>query len=384
MKRDLSMKIGVFTHYYLSDNYGGNLQAYALCKVLQNLGHDAFQICYKRKTTNRANLIQKFFRFFRYRSKRIFIRICKRDFYNKIDERKNAILEFNQQSIPHSTKVYDEESLSKLNDIFDMFITGSDQVWHPNVLCSGFLLEFCQDSRKKTSYAASIATNKIDEESAVRLKKALESFSHISVRENDSLTILSDIGIHNCEWVLDPTLLLSADDWRTIAKPITLTQNYVLTYFLGDNEVSRQKATEYAERNNLQLVSLPYLLNQYRKCDKDFGDIQLFAVSPEQLLYLIDHADTVFTDSFHATVFSLIFQKNFYVFKRNISDKMTNRIQSLLEIFGFSERFITEDSEYVDIFYETIRYTSSVKYDLMREKSYNFLCDALNTTMENK
>lgn len=378
------MKIGVFTHYYLSDNYGGNLQAYALCKVLNKLGHEALQICYKRDIISRANLFQKCFRFFRYRSKRIIVRICVRDFYNKINDRKKAILVFNQHVIPHSTKVYNETSLSELNDKFDMFITGSDQVWHPNVLCSGFLLEFCQDSKKKTSYAASIANNKVDEESAVRLKKALESFSHISVRENDSLMMLSDIGIHNCEWVLDPTLLLGADEWRTISKPLALTQNYVLTYFLGDNEVSRQKAAEYAERNNLQLVSLPYLLNQYRKCDKNFGDVQLFSVSPEQLLYLIDHADTVFTDSFHATVFSLIFQKNFYVFKRNISDKMTNRIQSLLEIFGFSERLITEDSEYVDVLYETIHYTSSIKYDLMKEKSYKFLYEALNTAMENK
>lgn len=378
------MKIGVFTHYYLSDNYGGNLQAYALCKVLHKLGHDAIQICYKRKINNRASLIQKIFGFFRYRLKRIVIQIYERDFLEKIKDRKNAILEFNSHAIPHSTKVYDESTLSELNDKFDMFITGSDQVWHPNVLCSGFLLEFCHDSKKKTSYAASIATNKLDEESTIRLRKALESFSHISVRENDSLMILSDLGIHDCEWVLDPTLLLSADDWRTISKPIDLPQKYVLTYFLGDNEISRRKAAEYAKRNHLQLVSLPYLLNQYRRCDKDFGDVQLFSVSPEQLLYLIDHADTVFTDSFHATVFSLMFQKNFYVFKRNNSDKMTNRIQSLLEIFGLSERFITEDSEYTDSFYETIRYTSSAKYELMKEKSYKFLYDALNTTMENK
>lgn len=376
------MKIGIFTHYYLSDNYGGNLQAYALCKVLRNIGHETFQICYRREIINRANLFQKFFCFFRYRLKRTIVSLCERDFYNKICERKKAILEFNQHSVPHSTKIYDDSTLSELNDEFDMFVTGSDQVWHPNVLCSGFLLEFCHDSKKKTSYAASIATTKVDEESKIRIRKALESFSHISVRENDSLKILSDMGICNCEWVLDPTLLLTADDWRTISKPLALTQNYVLTYFLGENEVSRRYATEYATRNNLQLVSLPYLLNQYRKCDKNFGDVQLFAVSPEQLIYLIDHANTVFTDSFHATVFSIIFKKNFYVFKRNNSDKMTNRIQSLLEIFDFSERFITEDSEYDDIFYEAIHYTDSVEYELMREKSYKFLYDALNTTIE--
>ncbi|MCR5021830.1 MAG: polysaccharide pyruvyl transferase family protein [Ruminococcus sp.] len=380
--KENNMKIGIFTHYYLSDNYGGNLQAYALCIVLQQLGYTAEQICYIRNMTSKDSFYKKCILFLRHRIKKYIVRFTNKDFYKNVESRKKAIIEFNRNVVPHSDSIYDESTLYNLNDLYDCFITGSDQVWHPNVLCSGYLLEFCNDSSKKLSYAASIASSDLDIKSKSRLKKALESFSFISVREKDSVQLLSDIGIKNCKWVLDPTLLLNSHEWRRISKPLVIEKEYVLTYFLGDNEVSRRKAAEYAKKNNLQLVSLPYLLNQYRKCDKDFGDVKLFSVSPEQLLYLIDHADCVFTDSFHATVFSLIFQKNFYVFKRNESDKMTNRIQSLLKMFGFQERFIIGDADSNEIFEDTIRYTSSDEFESIKEQSYNYLDNALKILAE--
>ena len=309
------MRIAIFTHYYLSNNYGGNLQAYALCKVLEDLGHEADQVCYLRNTNVKQSMIFRMKKRLKSSIKNATIILYDKNFFKNIDMRKRAICVFNQESIPHTNKVYDDTCISLLNEEYDFFITGSDQVWHPNVLCSGYLLEFCDSPSKKISYAASIATNKIDLQSENRLKKALSSFSHISTREQDSVSLLSEMGIRDCEWVLDPTLLLTSEEWRKTAQPFKIEKDYVLTYFLGDNEQSRQNALEYAKRNGLLLVSLPFLLNSYRKCDRGYGDIQLYAVSPEQLLYLIDHSKAVFTDSFHATVFSILLSTPFLFLK---------------------------------------------------------------------
>lgn len=372
------MKIGIFTHYYLSNNYGGNLQAYALCKVLNNLGHNAEQVCYLPWAASNESLLRKIYHKFKYKVKRIIIESKNRTVYRSLKARKKAILGFNINVIPHSDKVYDDQSLSKINGCYDCFITGSDQVWHPDIQCSGYLLEFCNDPSKKIAYAASIASDRIKPEAAERLKKTVATFSHISVRESDSVEVIKSLGYENCEWVLDPTLLLSASEWRSISKPLKIERDYVLTYFLGENEVSRQGAIEYAKKNNLFLVSIPFLLGEYRQCDDNYGDVQLYSVSPEQFLFLVEHADTVFTDSFHAVVFSLIFSKNFFVFNRDHTDNMTNRIHSLLNLFDLSDRFITNEKIQDVNSKDNVNYKYSEKFEEIKKRSFDFLSDALN------
>ncbi len=339
------MKIGIFSHYYHSTNYGGNLQAYALCKVLKDMGYEAEQVCYRRiykkkvlKKGMMSALVRRAYRFL------TFPQTCM--IRKQIMQRNTAILKFNEEMIPHSKKVFIDSELHELNNQYDAFITGSDQVWHPSVLCPGFLLEFVAENKKRISYAASIASTNLDHATITRLKCALNCFHTISVREKDSVELLKANGVPSVEWALDPTLLLDAHDWREISKEYPIKGKYVLTYFLGTSKLSRKYAKRFAKENGLLLVNLPHLLGYYRICDSKYGDMMLYNVSPAQLIYLIDRAECVFTDSFHASVFSIILKTNFYVFKRSSKDSMTNRIISLLELFGLNEHFIGDHEDY--------------------------------------
>ena len=138
---------------------------------------------------------------------------------------------------------------------------------------------------------------------------------------------------------MDPTLLLSREDWDGICGNACITQPYLFCYFLGDSKLQRSLAKEYAEKHHLKIVTLPYLTENYRPCDKYFGDEQLYDVSPADFILLIKNAEAIFTDSFHATVFSMIYEKNFVVFDRAIGSSMGSRLRGLLESVGLQERF---------------------------------------------
>ena len=141
------MKVGIVTHYYKSENYGGNLQAYALCKVVEGLGHEVEQISLNR-------IKDKGIAFF---LKRVIRKVLKFDIRNisNFRKRKKAFLKFNLEKIPHS-KEYSERTINQSADCYDAFITGSDQVWHPYAVCEAYLLTFVPKSKIKTMRKESI------------------------------------------------------------------------------------------------------------------------------------------------------------------------------------------------------------------------------------
>ncbi len=362
------MKIGIVTHYYKSENYGGNLQAYALCSALNKLGYEAEQICLDRK---KGHSLSKRLRILLSRIKNgIDIRAK-----GKIRQRGRAFLRFNQEIIPHSDCVYTEKSIYSCAHQYDAFITGSDQVWHPSAVCDAYLLRFAPSNKIKLSYGASIACNTLTEEQKGRYKIALQDYKAISVRERDAISLLDGVANKNVEYVLDPTLLLSKEEWESVSKPVDIKERYLFCYFLGDDVEQRQLACEYAKRNNLKIVTLPYMLGKYRKCDKSFGDYKLYDVSPNQLISLIKEAECIFTDSFHATVFSLIFEKKHFVFERAGHKGMGSRIYSLTNLFKTERLFCDTEEKKTLEYIEGITNFEIYKgdYEAEREKSIAFL-----------
>ena len=341
-------KIGIITHYYNSTNYGGVLQAYALCRRLNEAGVSAEQICYLPSPA-RVGAAKKVLR----RCKKL-ISSCGRVFHaraeKQIGQRKKAFVAF-REAIPHSAKVFSDDNIAQANDIYDAFVTGSDQVWHPSLFKKGYSLSFV--TKPKFSYAASMAVEDIDDKTRAVYKEALSRYAAVSVRERNALRMLDfDSGIR---LVADPVFLLTAEQWGELAGERLIKERYAFSYFLGDSASARAEAEKYAKAKGLRLVNIPYLLNSYRKCDKKFGDDRLSDVSPADFLSLIRNAECVFTDSFHVICFSALFCRDFYVFKRSSAANMNSRIVDILDTLDLGGRYVESIGEEGPIDYTAAR-----------------------------
>ncbi len=367
------MKVGILTHYYKSENYGGNLQAYALCRFLNDKGYTAEQISYDvSKDHGFKMLLKKKLRNLWYCHSIAFAK-------NR-DIRRKSIERFNLGEIPHS-KVYNKNTVAQCGDAYDAFIVGSDQVWHPNAVCDAYLLDFVKEGKTKLSYAASFAVDELTPEQKQRYKKSLASFNGISVREEKAAELLSDITTQKVEWSVDPTLLLSAEQWDEACSPRLVEGDYIFCYFLGEDTLHRKLAEDFAKKNGLKLVTLPHLKGAFRECDSTFGDTQLYSVSPADFISLIKYAKHIFTDSFHASVFSLLYNKDFYVFERTGVKSMGSRLYSLTKLFAMEQRFCdTRDKltmEYIEGL-DLIDYNKPFElFEAQKEKSIAYLLENL-------
>lgn len=368
-------KIGIITHYYGSQNYGGLLQAYALCQKLNALGYDAEQIQYIHENTQELSSVIR-----KWNMRRIanavkirFLRVKEKEFWGNMKKRSNVLEEFRTR-IPHSLEVYSKDTISQSNDSYDAFITGSDQVWNMDWYDEAYFLKFVEN-KPKYSYAASVGTNELTAERQKLFKENLADYTKISVREKDSVELLQPLVKVEIQHVLDPTLLLSKNEWDEICFGKRIQEKYLFCYFLGEGIIERQLAREYADAHELKIVTLPFLNGQKRKCDEKFGDVKLYDVSPGEFVSLIKYSDCVFTDSFHACVFSNIYEKNFFVFPRSGADKMSNRITSLLTLFNNQERFCDSSEKQNRQYIEFTRKIQSDTVDFQKEvdKSIDFL-----------
>lgn len=248
---------------------------------------------------------------------------------------------------------------------YDCAIIGSDQVWNPEYLATRPFLLNVPGRGKKISYASSIGFSKINEAQKKEFKEALKMYSAISVREQSAKELLQPLTDKRIEVVLDPTLLLDVSEYEALEKKpkgITGNENYVLCYILGDRD---HEATieKFANEKGYKTI---YFSD---KRDSNYG--------VEEFLYLIHHAQLVCTDSFHASVFSFIFERPFVAFKRTgEADYMYTRLQNLIDTFQlknreFNGKEITEKNLEVD-------YDNAKKVlERERKKSLNFLKKAL-------
>lgn len=363
------MKVGIITFYYDITNYGANLQAYALCRWCNKIGFDTEQLCYYDS----------------YGFKKIFSwlyrHVFKKKYYKNENfyQRKMSIKRF-RDKIPHS-KLYCKNTLVKANDRYDAFIVGSDQVWNPDWINQAFKLEFVQSDKLKISYAASLGRECLSQDEKSIFMPILNRIDFISVREENSIGLLSELTDKKVEWVLDPTLLLDSAEWDEVCSDRFIEDDYLFCYYLNEYQLHRDIAVKYAKEHNLKIVTLPFLSYKYRKCDDGFGDYQLYAVSPGEFVSLIKYAKCVFTDSFHATVFSHLYKKDFVVFSQS-GKQSKARMDTLTRLFGTEERHLVGDEAVtlstIDSF-RRIDYTQNAdKYRKTKEKSEQFLLNALS------
>lgn len=374
MSSDEKKDYGIITFFYNSANYGAVLQAYALAKTVNDMGYSCEQIRYDANALiTIKHWVKKILTdFVNYKTVISDIKIL-----NGKKRRKKAIGLFNKKYIPQSVKIYTNRTLKNLNEIYSGFITGSDQVWSGTT--PAYFLDFADSEKNKISYAASISRNELTEEQKAKFPKSLKTFSNVSVREKTAVSQLAQIGVP-AEWVLDPTMLLSADEWCKIVSARIIHEKYIFCYLLGDNDLQRAQIHEYAKKHDIKIVTLPYMTGHYRKCDKNFGDIRLFDVSPSDFLSLIKFSETVITDSFHATVFSYIFKKEFITYDRKYKgESMSSRIIDLLSLTGLNSNFVTDDSCNIDEALSKCQMSASETVQLgeQKERSRRYLYNSL-------
>ena len=238
------------------------------------------------------------------------------------------------------------EKIKKILKKYDFCIVGSDQVWNPsfwnyedpNKLFAKFFLKDVEPS-KRVAVAASFGGNKIPKEWEGRFANELKKFHNISVRENGAKKIIKELTGKECSLLVDPTLVLNKREWDQVINMSTLNlsaSQYILKYFLGEVDKQREEyITKISEKYGLFIHSL-----------NDKRDSECYKAGPCEFLYLFEHASLIVTDSFHAIVFAIILEKPFVVFNRiDKTGDMSDRIITILSLFGFRERIYSKDGD---------------------------------------
>lgn len=327
-------------------NYGNVLQRYAVCSLLAGLGAEVASLWFSSKAGFLPYLYSRYPWMKDSWDWKIWVKlgINWKGATHKMFSGQNAweaarsavIKSFVDRYIPMR---YDVD-FSKVADEYDYFVTGSDQVWNPYFADLEKLFIKFAPGGKRISYAASISCPEIPQDKLQMFIDGVNGMKEISVREQAGAELIEKLTGRKAEVVADPTMLLAAEKWREIArKPSWLKgdEEILTTYFLGkrpDEIISR-----LADAQGLKVVNI-----------LDERVFEHYAVAPEEWLWLIDHAKLMYTDSFHGTVFSILFRRPFVVTERigdGCVNKMTSRIDTLLGKFGLEARRGTKNNGYM-------------------------------------
>lgn len=358
-------------------NYGTMLQAYALAKAIENLGGRAEYISYKKVI--RQNLFKKIL-YYAIRPLKIIDRL-------KNEKRKSALddysffrtPEFNdtmhefekfyKEYIPHSDIVYNPKTI-KDSTVYTKFIVGSDQTWSPNLYTplSINFLDFVKDYSKKNAYGPSLGTTNVSESYQKILKEKLSGFANLSCREKTNCSLIEELTGKKVTHVLDPTLLLTTEQWDKVAQNVVMPEKYVLCYILGEKKCISDFAEMLGKKKNIPVYYIAIRPIYLQK------ENSLKGVGPAQIIHLIKNATYVVTDSFHGSIFSINYNRNFYCFtkRNNTLEKNDNgRILEVLKDFGLTQRFKADGDMNLeeDIFFDKI----SPFLEKCRTESLNYL-----------
>lgn len=268
----------------------------------------------------------------------------------------------------------------------DLFITGSDQIWNP--FCGGYnpmmFLEFVNDGTKCVAYSSSISQPTIHPAIKDRMRTALGKFAHIAVREQRSVELLSKLlGRNDIRLVVDPTYLLSAEEWEEFGNrakiEFAVPDKYIFCYFVGDK---RADVYEHMVQDVKRFTGIEKVINLecYNRPRIYGGGITYQDAGPYEWVYLLRHASYVCMDSFHATVFALKFQKEFVHAMKNADTEIgsqNTRMYDILNRYGLMYKLYTDSSN--ESWQQTIDYNKvNPVIETEIEDSMNFLCEEIN------
>ena len=265
-------------------------------------------------------------------TKKIKNKIVRILYRNQINKKIYKVKEFNKKYIKSTGyTVSSNKNISDLKKKYEIFVVGSDQVWNPNWRLSDIDLLTFADNNQKIAFSASFGVNSIPREKEENVRKNLKKFKAISVREDSAKKIVEELTKRkDVQVLIDPTMILTQEEWdKILKKPEQLKHDkYILNYFLGGLSKERKKEIyRIAEKNNCEVINV---------LDKRS---EFYAMDPREFLYLEKHAFLICTDSFHSSVFGLLYDRPFIVFERdNTNINMNSRIETLLTKFNLENR----------------------------------------------
>lgn len=383
------MRIGVITIEQVG-NYGAELQCYATQKVLQNIGCDAeiIDYCYYKDYMYKDSKMsepfvpmtfkERIFYVLKYRIVNRFVDKFLLLFNSNIARRNSRFAAFHAENTKMSRRYLSMPELYEASMDYDVFVTGSDQVWNPGAQSSiePYFLTFAPDSTKKISFAASFGISEIDSCLRERYKEYLSRYDFISVREQNACDMVKQLVGKDAECVLDPTLLLTKDEWMKVARQYdNVPERYVLVYTLFESSAIFSLAKKVAKEKGISVLRITkraYFVSHIE------GISNISDAGPAEFVSIIAGADYVVTDSFHGTAFSVNFGIPFLTVVSS-KNKSNSRMESLIDVVGLSDRLITDDSDMDSVEYETPIDLKVVgqRLESARNKTIDFLKKAI-------
>lgn len=382
----MSKKIGCVIAYRKGqNNYGTSLQGYAMLKVIQRLGYEVEVINYIKNLTviDKIRWMLNAYRCGFATKLNVRNKSFPTEYKNNIRERTATVDSYKKEKLlPLFHDYIGYEALCKGSNNYDAIVVGSDQVWFPTGLPTKFFnLLFVDDSIKKIAYASSFGVQDIPKFQRKATGAYLDRFYKIGVREQRGKEIVEKLSHKHAQVVVDPTLLLSREEWEAEIVPCNIEDKepYMFCYLISENEDARAKATELALQKGLKIICIRHL-EKYRAVDETYGDFAPYNVGPNHFVKYIRNAEYVVTDSFHCTVFSHIFHKRFLTFYRSSSGRNSrnSRIDSLISVLGSNPNHIFSNSGLKGIDSNDDWEMIDKKLLSLREQSIKFLKDSLS------
>lgn len=338
------MRLGGLTWW--RNNYGSILQAYALQQELNSIPNISYEIInqYGKKIASVDNLLDKI--------KTLgFCKTAQRVVWKfgmkKLRNRSTNTQKFIDKRLKVSPKQYTEKNIAEANSEYDGFVCGSDQIWNPTLteLDSMYWLGFSDDRKLRFAYAPSIGVDDVSDKEAKTIQKNLNRFYAISCREEAGTQLLNRIiGKQVCETVLDPTLLVDRKIWDQMC-PVFRSEPYIFVYMLRGTKEQRQIIERFAESVKMKIVTMPFMEAEYPVWyDFKFGDKKIWDAAPDEFVSSIRNAAYVFTDSFHSSVFSILYHVPFFNFPKRGKAQMS-RIKGLQNLLQIDSRMVNSEDD---------------------------------------
>lgn len=350
------MKVALVINYDYHD-YGGMLQAFATQRFLTKNGIDSDAINFDNL---KGDINKRKWRYFlsnifdlsivKEKSKLIEKKLKQKSnekLKSGMAERDAAFDEFCKSHFKVSRAFDSWEDMAKASrNEYDAIVVGSDQLWLPsNIMADYYTLNWVPQEVKKIAYATSFGIGSIPAKYSKIYSHYLKRINYLSVREASGQDIIKKLVGRDVQLVNDPALLLDADGWsEVISKEPLIKEKYLFCYFMGNNPEQRDFARRLANEKGLKVVALLHL-DQYIASDENYVDMAPWHVSPADFVNLVKNAECVCTDSFHGTVFSIIYSRPFFTFKRfnkKASLSTNTRITSLLTRLGLMDRLVLD------------------------------------------
>lgn len=383
-------KIGIIT-IHNSPNYGASLQSFALYYYLTTKGYDCEIIDLARPTHQDYVASEKYNPLITTIDKPSFMRrqvrkvralinsIISSDWQydEQLNVRKRKFEQFNSQ-IRLSKRFCCIDDLYNSPPRYDIYITGSDQVWNPGnggIPVEPYFLTFVKDEGRKIAYAPSVGITTIPDHVKEKYRKWLSSYDCLSVREKEAKAIVTELTPKDVEVVLDPVFLLGISYWNSILKAPDKASQYIFCFVLNKNDA----LLSYAEKIKAELCCELIVISAGWKYKGTKNYQLVMDAGIGEFLGLIKNAEMVLTDSFHGTAFSLLLAKNFFSYI-SPENKRGSRIINLLRKFSLSEHLLSQglDQKGTELVGYRVDHNDLLcKISAERQRSRDFLLKAI-------